>query len=118
MSATLAERHGSSLPVRAEKFAKADLRKPEMDYKRLVGQAVESARRTRGWTNDEFAGKVNRDPRQAAKWQSGEERPQFDVLFKIDDDLFRSALVIALARLANGVEIDTVIRLRMKQESA
>lgn len=117
MPQNLANAVHSALPVRAEKVAKAHLRKAEIDYKVLVGHVVESARRMRGWTNDELAGQVNRDPRQVAKWQDGRERPQFDALFKIDDDLFKNALVIALARLGTSVEIDTVIRLRMKESA-
>lgn len=105
----------SALPVRAEKFVKADLRKPEIaDYRRLVGEAIERARRTRGWTNDELSGKVKRDPRQVAKWQTGKERPHMDALFSVDDPLFRNALVIALAELGSGIEIDTTIRVRLK----
>lgn len=126
MTQTLTEPPRRSLPVKAENLAHADLRKaekrptedlrkPEIAHVMQVARTVERARRMRGWTNDEFAGKAGRDPRQVAKWQNGKERPHFDVLFAIDDDLFKNALVIALARLATGVEIDTVIRLRVKE---
>lgn len=115
MSATLTNRHVSTLPVRAEKCAKADLRKAEMDdYRQRVGSAVERARHLRGWTNDELAGAVGRDPRQVARWQSGDERPHFDALLAVDDDRFRNALVAAFAELGAGVVIDTVIHIPLK----
>lgn len=123
MGQSLPEPRRSTLPVKAENLAHADLRKAEIPYLLQVGRAVERARRMRGWTNDEFAGKcvarreATRDPRQVAKWQNGKERPHFDVLFAIEDDLFKNALVIALAALATGVEIDTVIRLRVKESA-
>lgn len=110
-------RDRSPLPVRAENLVRADLRKTEMPYKQRIGLTVERARHMRGWTNDELAGKVDLDPRQVARWQSGHERPQFDLLFAIDDDVFRNALVIALATLVTDVEIDTVIRLRIKESA-
>lgn len=113
MSGMMPAARTSTLPVRAENRAKADLRKAETPaYRQRVGKAVERARHLRGWTNDELAGKVNRDPRQVARWQSGEERPQFDVLLAVEDDLFRNALVIAFAEMGTGVQIDTVIRVR------
>lgn len=134
MGQSLSDPRRSSLPVKAENLAQANLRKAEIvaqanlrkaetPYLLQVGRAVERARRMRGWTNDEFAGKcaapgeASRDPRQVAKWQNGKERPHFDVLFAIDDDVFKNALVIALAALATGVEIDTVIRLPHRERA-
>ena len=116
MPSTLATRPASALPVKAENRAKADLRKPEVAcaYRRRVGQAVERARLLRGWNNDELADKVNRDERQVARWQTGDERPQFDVLFSVNDDLFRNALVIAFAELGTGVTMNTVINVPME----
>lgn len=99
-------------------MAKARLQ-PEIacEYRKRVGHAVEKARLLRGWNNDELAGKVERDERQVARWQTGDERPQFDVLFGIQDDRFRNALVIALAELGTGVTIDTVIHVRMERSA-
>lgn len=73
-----------------------------MPYKQLVGRAIERARHMRGWSNDELSGKVDRDPRQVAKWQKGDERPHLDALFAVEDDLFRNALVIAFAEARDG----------------
>lgn len=52
---------------------------------------------------------------KVARWISGDERPHFDALFAIPD--FQKHLVVALASElgGSGIEIDTVIRLRMKE---
>lgn len=118
MAPTVATADRSALPVRAEKCAKADLRKSEaLDYRTRVGKAVERARQMRGWSNDELSNQVSRDARQVARWQNGDERPHLDALFAVEDALFRNALVVALAELGTGVEIDTVIRLRLKESA-
>lgn len=117
MPQSLAQSDRRALPVRAENYANANLRKAETPvcYKARVGATVERARTLRGWTLDELSGFVNRNSRQVARWISGDERAQFDALFAIDDPLWRNALVIAIAELGSGVEIDTVIRLRIKE---
>lgn len=114
MSRTLPTSVPSPLPVRAEKYAKADLRKAETDdFRQRVGAAIERARMLCGWSLKEFAGKVDRDPRQVARWEDGTERPHFDALFHVES--LRQPLVIALAELVeHGIEIDTVIRVRLK----
>lgn len=107
------------LPVRAEKCAKAVLRKaenPDADKAR-VGATVERARNLRGWSLGELSRESKVNERQIARWINGRERTQFDVLFAIEDARWRNALVIAIAELATGVEIDTVIRLRMKESA-
>lgn len=112
---TLGHSAKSTLPVRAEKFAKADLRKPDTaEYKQKIGATVERARTLRAWTLDELSGKVQRDPRQVARWIKGDERTPFDLLFAIDDGRWRNALVIAVAELGTGVEIGVEIRLPLK----
>jgi hypothetical protein len=40
----------------------------------------------------------------------GKERPQIETVLAVDR--FQGAMVIALARLASGVEVDTVIHVR------
>jgi hypothetical protein len=109
----------SSLPVRAEKCAHAGLRKAKNPLAALerVGACVDRARTLRGWNLDELANHAARNSRQIGAWIKGRERTQFDVLFDIDDPLWKNALVIALAELATGVEIDTVIRLRIKESA-
>lgn len=113
------------LPVRTEKRAKAFLRKPESREVAIpdaamarVGATVERARNLRGWSLQELAREAgNRNERQIARWIKGLERTQFDVLFAIKDARWCNALVVAIAELACGVEIDTVIRLRMKESA-
>lgn len=102
----------ATLPTRSGQAAVG----PEDDFRGKVGAAIDRARTLRGWNLDELSHACRRDPRQVAKWISGLERPQFDVLFAVET--FRKPLVIALAELAGqGVEIDTVIRLRLKESA-
>jgi transcriptional regulator with XRE-family HTH domain len=93
-------------------MAKADLRKAEMDDWRLhVGGAIERMRMLSGLSLKEFAAVLGRDERQIARWITGAERPQLDVLFAADD--LRQSLVIALAELAGaGIEVETTVRIR------
>src|SRR5262245_28750689 len=92
--------------------AKAHLRKAEEgEWRARVGGAVERAYKLCGWSLKEFASKVRRDERQLARWISGAERPQFDVMFGVE--VVRSALVIALAELAGaGVQVETTVTIR------
>jgi len=82
------------------------------EWREKVGRAIERAVQGRGWSLKEFAAKVERDERQIARWFSGDERPQFDVLFALPE--FQQPLVVALASLAGGVEIETVVRVAIK----
>lgn len=119
MPANLQNTVQSALPVRAQKCAKADLGKAKNREIALarVGATVGRACKLRGWTLDELSGKAECNSRQIGAWIKGRERTQFDVLFAIDDALWKNALVIAIAELGAGVEIDTVIRLRMKERA-
>lgn len=112
MMATLPSPVPRALPVRAEKCAKADLRKPEMaDYRALLGSAINRARLRCEWSLKEFADQVGRDERQVARWLAGIERPHWDVLFALE--VFRHPLIVALAELGgDAVEIETIVRLR------
>lgn len=99
------------LPESAQRaVAKANLRKAD-DWKPLVGRALVRAIQLRGWSLKEFAGAVDRDPRQCARWLDGSERPQFDALFAIES--FRQPLIVAFAEMAGaGVEVTTHISVR------
>jgi len=97
------------VPENRAQMAKATLRKPENAHAELGG-CLEEVRRTFGLTLEEFAHELGKDDRQIARQIKGDERPQLEVVFAVER--FRPALVIALARLAHGVEIDTVIHLR------
>lgn len=90
----------------------ADLRKPEMEWRRKVGHVMEQARDGMGWTLEELAGKFDpaKDPRQLARWEKGDERLQFDLLLAIEAPRFRRLLVLGFARLGGeGVVIETRI---------
>jgi hypothetical protein len=98
------------LPEARPRMAKASLRKPDI-WRAQIGRALRRALALQGWSLKEFAAAVDRDPRQCARWITGVERAQLDVLFAVD--VFRLSLVQALAEVAGaGVEIETTIRLR------
>jgi ribosome-binding protein aMBF1 (putative translation factor) len=94
------------------RMAKADLRNPEViDLRPLVGTVIQRAMALLGWTLDRLAREIDRDPRQIARWIAGTERPQFDVLWAVEQ--LRQPLVLAFAELAgSAVEIETVVRVR------
>lgn len=98
------------------RMAKAYVRKADTEFKTKVGKAVERMRTLAGLTLDELAGLIDRDSRQVARWITGEDRPHFDACFAVER--LRMPLVIALAELVeSGVEIDTVIRLRIRESA-
>jgi len=99
-------------------MVRADLRKAEADHWRFaIGLAIERTLSLCGWSLKEFAAAVNRDERQCARWITGGERPQFDALFAVER--LRQPLIQALAELAgDGVEIETVVRLRALRRTA
>lgn len=80
------------------RMAKVHLRKPDQDTWRAdIGATVKRARLMLGWTLKEFAVAVDRDPRQCAKWETGEDRPQLDAIFAVKE--LRAVFVIAVAAL-------------------
>lgn len=110
MSVTLPKPDPVQLLPRAERMAKADLRKTEQPN---LGRAIERAVRLRGWTLKEFAAAMDRDPRQCARWMDGTERAQFDVMFSVES--FRQPLLVALAEMVgDGVEVETHISIRRR----
>jgi transcriptional regulator with XRE-family HTH domain len=95
-------------------MVKADLRKSEIaHWKGDVGHAIERMRLLAGFASlKELAAAIGRDERQVARWIAGTERPQFDALFAVA--ALRAALVIALAELADGVDVVTSITVRRR----
>lgn len=96
-------------------MAKANLRKAETrDYRPDIGRAITRARLLLELSLKELAAKVDRDPRQVARWENGSERPQLDALWALEE--FRVPLVQAFAEQCkdSGVEVRTVITLRQK----
>lgn len=106
------QRELSDIRPKMAKVAAADVRNAEPDaWKTQIGQALQRAMTLAGWSLKEFAAAVDRDPRQCARWMDGSERPQFDVIFGVEQ--LRRPLVIAIAELAGqGVEVETTIRVR------
>ena len=99
------------LPETASQMARARLRKAEKaDFQAQIGACVRSARQSLGWSLKEFAGELNRDERQVARWEDGKERPQFDQLWAVED--LRGPLVIALASLSEQIDVTTTIQIR------
>lgn len=81
------------------------------EWRARVGRVVDRARQLRGWSLKELAAAVDRDERQVARWLTGEERAQFDVLGAVES--FRQPLFLAFAeRLGQSVEVETVVRVR------
>lgn len=93
------------------KTAKADLRKTEIDpFYARIGQCLDEVRNVFGLTLKEFSAELGRNESQIRRQIEGRERPQIEAVFAVEK--FQGALVIALARLATGVEVDTVIHVR------
>lgn len=94
------------------RMAKASL--PEVrkaDPEILKAQIGEAIRRTRGALSlKEFADLIDRDERQVARWEKGEDRPQLDAIFAVP--ALQSRLVEQLAALTENVEIVTTITIR------
>lgn len=104
------------LPEKADQMASATLRKAEPDLLKAIGRALDEARYSLRWSLKELTAEIERatrrkrDERQVARWIEGTERQQFDVLLAVE--ALRGPLVIALARLSDQIEIDTVIRVK------
>lgn len=93
------------------RMAKADLRKPETPaWKARIGAAIDRTRTLARLTLKEFAGAIDRDERQVARWIAGSERPQLDAIFSVE--ALRGPLVIALAELSEDIAVQTTIVVR------
>lgn len=94
-----------------KRMAKANLRKTDVaDWRVQIGGAVERTRTLSQLSLKEFADAIGRDERQVARWIAGTERPQFDAIFGVE--ILRGSLVQALAELADGVVVETVVTIR------
>jgi hypothetical protein len=111
VSETRPSRH-RELPEKAVRMATADLRKAENDTDRReeIGRAFESA--SAPWTLNELSGMLHRDERQLARWRSGAERVQLDVV--LGSEVLWPRMVVAMARLRPGaIEVETVLKVRI-----
>lgn len=119
MRSSVAERRTDTqraLPETPCVMAKADLRKAEtVDYRARIAALVACV--TGHLLLKELQQRIERatgrtiDERQLKRWQSGEERPQFDALIAVEE--FRQPILLGFAEIAGaGVEIETVVRVR------
>lgn len=101
------------------KQAKASLpaiRKAEhVEFYARIGRCLDEVRNVFGLTLKEFAAELGKDERQVQRQIEGKERPQIEAVFAVER--FQGPLVIALARLAAGCEIDTVVHFKMQRSA-
>jgi ribosome-binding protein aMBF1 (putative translation factor) len=100
------------LPEKTAHVAKAvteSLRNPEKWTG--FGRVVAYVRYEHRLTLKEFAGLLNRDESQIRSWESGSERPQLEVLWRIER--LREDVIFGLAREA-GIEVERTIRSRRR----
>lgn len=106
----LGARHLERLEIGRPVMAKADLKNLE-PWKVALGRAIQRTFALAGVSQKEAAALIARDQAQIARWIAGSERPQMDAIFAVD--ALRQSFVVALAELAGqGVEIETVVRIR------
>lgn len=74
------------------------------------GQCLREVMRFADLTLEEFAYALGRDRSQIGRQMEGKERPQIELC--LAHERFEGPMVIALARRATGVEVDTVVHIR------
>lgn len=89
------DRHLISHDIGPLRMAKANVTGDDIDRMKAVGVAVFTAMTACKWGVKELAAKVGRDEAEVSRWLSGVRRPQFDLLFSIDE--MQEPLVLALA---------------------
>jgi DNA-binding transcriptional regulator YiaG len=102
------------------KQAKASLPDPRktgnVQFYARIGGCIDEVRNVFGLTLKEFAEALDKNESQVRRWIDGTERPQIEAVFAVER--FQPAMVIALARLASGVEVDTVLHIRSEKRLA
>lgn len=110
--ASVAEKVGARHPVLPDigrpRMAKADARKPDIEWNARIGGAIQRAVALVGWSNKEAAAKAGVDDAEFGKWLSGARRAQMDRLFALEE--LRWPLTQCLAALDEQNEIVTSIR--------
>lgn len=105
-----APRHLDRLENLSRRQAKADFKEIDEVWRQRVGGAIARAIQLAGLSQKEAAAACGRDQAQVARWVNGGERPQMDALFAVE--ALRGPLVIALAQLADDIEVTTTIAIR------
>lgn len=97
---------------RGGQTAKEGLRFPEEvnPHHAKLGACMAEVMRFAGLSLEEFAFALKKDERQVSRQMQGRERPQLEAVLAVDR--FQGPMVIALARVSQGVEVDTVIHVR------
>lgn len=119
MSRSLAQ---ASLPTpllvteKGARMAKAGLCKSENRPYADLGRCLREVQHAFGLTLQEFALELGKNESQIRRQMEGTERPQIEAVFAVER--FQGPLVIALARLASGVEVDTVVHIRSTRRTA
>lgn len=92
--------------------AKADLRLAENENPEWVklGACMGEVKQFLGLSLEEFAFALKKDDRQIARQLLGKERPQIEAVLAVDR--FQGPMVVALARISQGVDVDTVTHIR------
>lgn len=99
------------LPDKADRMARGVLRKPESeDALKEFGEALDFARRMEGWTLDQLARELNRDPRQVRRWIAGEERTQYEYVRGFP--ALWQWFLIALTRGVDNCEAEVTLRFK------
>lgn len=101
------------LPSGGHRAKQAKVPIPKRDtevYYAALGGCMDEVRRVFDLSLEGFAYELGVDRGQLGKQIKGEDRPQLEKVFAVDR--FRAPLVIALAKLAAGVEVVTEIRVR------
>lgn len=75
-----------------------------------LGQCMQEVQRFLGLSLEEFAHALKKDVRQVARQMQGKERPQIEAVLAVDR--FQGPMVVAIARMSSGVEVDTVHHIR------
>lgn len=115
MSATVAHGHGSaplSIGETGVVTAKPWLPKGEIPNPIWIkhGKCMREVMRFADLTLEEFAYELGRDRSQIGRQLEGKERPQIELC--LAHVRFEGPMVVALARRADGVEVDTVVHIR------
>lgn len=97
------------LPEKSSGQLRANLRKAESeDSLKELGECLGFARRYVGWSLKELAAALNRDERQIARWERGEEKLSIVAVFAVPK--MRQPFVVALAKLAS-CDVDITVRM-------
>lgn len=102
-------------PLLVSDEAGKSLRSAEINpHHAKLGACMAEVQRFLGLSLEEFAFALKKDARQVARQMAGTERPQLEAVLAVDR--FQGPMVVALARVSQGVEVDTVIHVSYRKE--